>query len=83
MVEVTKDAVLRSLSGVGDPDRDGNIVTRDLSNAILPGVTRREIMDAAQIRDVDIVQINGLLGDQAFHLRDREIHVPDGQHGLG
>jgi D-alanine transaminase len=28
-------------------DKAGNIVTRDLSNAILPGVTRREIMDTA------------------------------------
>jgi D-alanine transaminase len=37
-------------------DKDGNIVTRDLSNAILPGVTRREIMDAAAESQIAIVE---------------------------
>lgn len=37
-------------------DRDGNIVTRDLSNAILPGVTRREILDAAAEAQIAIVE---------------------------
>ncbi|HSM96337.1 MAG TPA: D-amino-acid transaminase [Rhizomicrobium sp.] len=37
-------------------DEDGNIVTRDLSNAILPGVTRREIMDAAAEAQITIVE---------------------------
>ena len=37
-------------------DKDGNIVTRDLSNAILPGVTRREILDAAAEAQIAIVE---------------------------
>jgi D-alanine transaminase len=37
-------------------DKDGNIVTRDLSHAILPGVTRREIMDAAAEAQIAIVE---------------------------
>jgi len=37
-------------------DKAGTIVTRDLSNAILPGVTRREIMDAAAEAQIAIVE---------------------------
>jgi D-alanine transaminase len=37
-------------------DKDGNIVTRDLSHAILPGVTRREILDAAAEAQIAIVE---------------------------
>lgn len=37
-------------------DKGGNIVTRDLSNAILPGVTRREILDAAAEAQIAIVE---------------------------
>jgi D-alanine transaminase len=37
-------------------DKAGNIVTRDLSNAILPGVTRREIIDAAAEAQIAIVE---------------------------
>jgi D-alanine transaminase len=37
-------------------DKAGNIVTRDLSNAILPGVTRREIMDTAAEAQIPIVE---------------------------
>lgn len=37
-------------------DKVGNIVTRDLSNAILPGVTRREIIDAAAEAQIAIVE---------------------------
>jgi D-alanine transaminase len=37
-------------------DKDGNIVTRDLSHAILPGVTRREILDAAAEAQISIVE---------------------------
>jgi D-alanine transaminase len=37
-------------------DKDGNIVTRDLSHAILPGVTRREIIDAAAEAQIAIVE---------------------------
>ncbi len=37
-------------------DKDGNIVTRDLSHAILPGVTRREILDAAAESQIAIVE---------------------------
>lgn len=37
-------------------DKDGNIVTRNLSNAILPGVTRREILDAAAEAQIAIVE---------------------------
>lgn len=37
-------------------DRDGQIVTRDLSTAILPGVTRRVILEAADGAQVRIVE---------------------------
>jgi len=37
-------------------DKDGNIVTRDLSHAILPGVTRREIVDAAAEAQISIIE---------------------------
>lgn len=37
-------------------DKVGNVVTRDLSNAILPGVTRREILDAAAEAQIAIVE---------------------------
>jgi len=37
-------------------DKEGNIVTRDLSHAILPGVTRREILDAAAEAQISIVE---------------------------
>jgi len=37
-------------------DQQGHIVTRDLSNAILPGVTRREILDAAAEAQIAIVE---------------------------
>ncbi|MGN6516993.1 MAG: D-amino-acid transaminase [Rhizomicrobium sp.] len=52
-------------------DKAGNIVTRDLSNAILPGVTRREIMDAAAEAQIAIVErkftlAEALEGKEAF-----------------
>jgi D-alanine transaminase len=37
-------------------DKDGHIVTRDLSNAILPGVTRRVIMEAAAEAQMTVVE---------------------------
>jgi D-alanine transaminase len=37
-------------------DRDGRIVTRDLSNAILPGVTRRVILEAAREAQLSVVE---------------------------
>ena len=37
-------------------DQQGNVVTRDLSNAILPGVTRRIILEAAAEAGVRVVQ---------------------------
>jgi D-alanine transaminase len=37
-------------------DGDGNIITRDLSNAILPGVTRRVILEAAAEAQVTIIE---------------------------
>jgi D-alanine transaminase len=37
-------------------DKDGNIVTRNLSNAILPGVTRLEILEAAREAQIAIVE---------------------------
>ena len=44
-------------------DKAGNIVTRDLSHAILPGVTRREIMDAAAEAQIAIVERKFTLAD--------------------
>ncbi len=37
-------------------DKDGNIVTRNLSNDILPGITRKVIIDAAREAQVAIVE---------------------------
>jgi D-alanine transaminase len=37
-------------------DKDGKLTTRDLSNAILPGVTRRVIFEAAQQAQIAIVE---------------------------
>ena len=37
-------------------DKDGQIVTRDLSNAILPGVTRKVILEAARDAQLTIVE---------------------------
>ncbi|HXM00942.1 MAG TPA: D-amino-acid transaminase [Rhizomicrobium sp.] len=37
-------------------DREGRLVTRDLSHAILPGVTRRVIMDAAAAAQMPVVE---------------------------
>lgn len=50
-------------------DKDGNIVTRDLSNAILPGVTRREILDAAAEAQIAIVE-RKFTRDEAFQARE-------------
>jgi D-alanine transaminase len=37
-------------------DRDGRLVTRGLSNAILPGVTRRVIMEAAAEAQMPVIE---------------------------
>ena len=37
-------------------DKDGKLITRDLSNAILPGVTRRVIFDAAREAQIAIAE---------------------------
>ena len=37
-------------------DHDGNIITRDLTNAILPGVTRRIMLDAAAEAQMKVVE---------------------------
>ena len=37
-------------------DEAGNIVTRNLSNTILPGVTRREIIEAAREAQISVVE---------------------------
>ena len=37
-------------------DKDGRLVTRDLSNAILPGVTRRVILQAAAEAQIPITE---------------------------
>ena len=37
-------------------DKDGAIVTRNLSNAILPGITRKVIMEAAQEAQVAVIE---------------------------
>ena len=37
-------------------DADGNIVTRDLSNSILPGVTRRVMLEAAAEAQITIIE---------------------------
>jgi D-alanine transaminase len=37
-------------------DKDGTLITRDLSNAILPGVTRRIMLDAAADAQLKVVE---------------------------
>jgi len=37
-------------------DKDGTLITRDLSNAILPGVTRRIMLDAAADAQIRVVE---------------------------
>jgi len=60
-------------------DRDGNLVTRSLSHAILPGVTRRVILEVAAQSQIRVVE-RTFTPDEACSAREAFISSANGIH---